>query len=114
MHVTPDRVAAVYDCLRHFPPFCNWKLPSSEDIELHVSLQEDAFAVYHRSGEQHGITISMTLVKNWQTLVESVAHEMVHLHQARAGTETRAEHNREWRRLAKTVCDSFGWNKDNF
>jgi hypothetical protein len=114
MQVTPERVAAVYDCLRHFPPFCSWKLPPADEIELHISLQEDAFAVYHRKGAQHGITVSMTLVKNWQTLVESVAHEMIHLHQARAGTETRAEHNREWHRLAKTVCDSFVWKREGF
>jgi predicted SprT family Zn-dependent metalloprotease len=56
----------------------------------------------------------MMLVKDWQTLVETVAHEMIHLHQARAGTETRAEHNREWHRLADTVCKRFGWQRDKF
>ncbi len=114
MSPTPEQVAAVYDCLRAFPPFAGWRLPPSDEIEIHIGVQEDAYAIYHRTGDQHGITVSMLLVTDWSTLVETVAHEMVHLHQARAGTETRAEHNREWRRLAAKVCASFGWNVERF
>ena len=112
--ITPEQVAAVYECLRAFPPFSKWKLPPADEVELHIGLQEDAFAHYHRDDGRHAMTISMLLVKDWQTLVETVAHEMIHLHQARAGTETRAEHNREWHRLADTVCKRFGWQRDKF
>lgn len=114
LHVTPQRVAAVYDCLREFPPFCRWNLPVSDEVEFHVGTQKDAFAIYHRLGDQHALTISMRLVRDWPTLVETTAHEMIHLYQARAGTETRVEHNREWHRLAAQVCDAFGWRKETF
>jgi len=114
LDITPAQVAAVYDCLREFPPFSKWRLPPSDEIEMHIGVQQDAYAHYHRQGSQHGIEVSMLLVTDWDTLVETVAHEMVHLHQARAGTETRAEHNREWHRLAAIVCRRFGWAKDQF
>lgn len=112
--ITPQQVAAVYDCLREFPPISTWRLPSSDEIEINIGVQQDAFAHYHRRGDQHGITVSMLLVDDWQTLSETVAHEMIHLHQARAGTETRAEHNREWHRLAAKVCEAFGWQLKGF
>lgn len=114
MHLTPERVAAVYDCLRAFRPFSRWNLPESDEIEFRVGVQEDAFAHYWRENGQHAFEVSMLLVKDWQMLVETVAHEMIHLHQALRKTETKAEHNREWHRFADQVCAAFKFDRDKF
>jgi len=114
LQITPERIAAIYDCLRAFPPFCRWRLPPSDEIEIRIGVQQDAFAHYHRERGEHAFEVSMLLVRDFDTLVQTVAHEMIHLHQARAGTETKAEHNREWHRLAAIVCRRFGWTTEGF
>lgn len=111
MHLTPARLAAVYDCLRAFPPFESWRLPESDEVEFSVGVRVEEFGWYAMRNGQHTIEVSGVLVNDWQTLVETVAHEMVHLHQARSGP---VDHDCEWRRLAGRVCRTFGWKLEGF
>lgn len=111
MHLTPARLAAVYDCLREFPPFSSWKVPDSDAVEFRVSMRVDRFGLYELRDDQHTIEISAMLVIDWQTLVETMAHEMVHLHQGRTGP---VDHNAEWHRMATRVCRAFGFKREGF
>ena len=111
MHLTPARLAAVYDCLRAFPPFQGWRLPEADAVEFRVSLRVDEFGRYELRGEQHCIEISGVLTIDWQSLVETMAHEMVHLHQARSGP---VDHDAQWQRMATSVCRAFGWRREGF
>ena len=52
------------------------------------------------------------MATDWQTLVETMAHEMIHLHQCRAGRAV--DHDAEWQRLATRVCREFGWKREGF
>src|ERR1700688_4255822 len=90
---TPAMVAAIYECLRQFPPFIAWKLPSSEEVEFRVSNHPNTmgeYTRYVRSTEQI-IIVSSLMIGHFSTLAIVVSHEMVHLKQAIDKTEpTRA------------------------
>lgn len=111
MHLTPARLAAVYECLRAFPPFAGWRLPDADDVEFRVSVRVDEFGRYELRGEQHCIEVSAMLTTDWQSLVETMAHEMVHLHQGRSGP---VDHDAQWQRMATRVCRSFGFKREGF
>lgn len=112
--LTPDMVAAVYECLRQFPPFSSWKLPPAEEVEFRVSNQPNSMGEYTRYARtvDHIVIVSSLTIGHFATLASVVAHEMVHLKQALDGTEpSRAGgHNAEFRRLAKQVCKIHGWD----
>ena len=109
MTPTPEGCAALYDALRLHQPFSRWSLPDSDAIEFHVTRDRKVFGMYHY-GDDHAITISETVIGHWSTLSETMAHEMIHLHQSLQGKQTRAEHNVEFRKLASEVCREFGFD----
>ena len=44
-----------------------------------------------------------------------MAHEMIHLHQRQARTETaNTEHNAEFHRLTARLCRRYGWDEGQF
>lgn len=112
MTLTPSKLAAVYDCLRAFPPYKGWRLPESDGVVFGVSLSLDTFGTYERCRGKPRIEISALMVTDWQTLVETMAHEMIHLRQCRAGRAV--DHDAEWQRIATRVCREFGWKREGF
>ncbi len=114
--LTPDRLEAMYDCLRAFPPFTS--LPEGKDIhQFIVSKRKDQEGHYTRySGtEKHIISISANRIGHFNSLAQVMAHEMIHLYQGIKKTETpNAIHNAEFLRIAKSVCKRFGWDEKTF
>ena len=111
--ITPESIAALYDALRQFQPFKGWNLPESDEVEFHVTQERSVYGTYH-FGEAHAITVSEAVVGHWSTLTETMAHEMIHLHQSIRGTQSKAEHNHEFKRLAIRVCKAFGFDERCF
>jgi len=61
-------------------------------------------------GEQHTVTMSAAAIGHMQTLFETMAHEMIHMHLEQTGTEGRgakATHNAAFRRFAARVCKTY-------
>ena len=112
--ITPSHVEAVYECLRAFEPWRGLKLPEAEEIEFHVRNRRDIYAEYRHNGTAHQIKLSTALIGTFQTLAETVGHEMLHLAQAEKGTATASEHNAEWRALARKACRVMGWDERAF
>ena len=116
--LTPNMVAAVYECLRQFPPFSSWKLPPAEEVEFRVNNQPNTMGEYTRYARtvDHIVIVSSLTIGHFATLASVVAHEMVHLKQALDKTEpARAGgHNAEFCRLAKQVCKIHGWDYKAF
>lgn len=88
-------------------------MPESEEVEFHVKRDKKVYGTYH-FGESHAITVSDAVVGHWSTLTETMAHEMIHLHQSIRGTQSKAEHNHEFKRLAIRVCKTFGFDERCF
>lgn len=116
--ITPQRAVAMYECLCKFPPFSRWRLPPGGKIEfrvLHTRRYDAAYQSYCHTRELHGIDVSSARNGHFGTLAMSMAHEMIHLRQRIANTETpNTEHNAEFRRIAERVCRRFGFDPKQF
>lgn len=116
LQITPEILAGAYEFLRTCEPFKGWRLPESDDVEFHVSRHRDRRGHWciGESGA-HRIAVSSLNVGYTETLIRTVAHEMIHLHQRDNMTETAgADHNAEFHRLARVACRAHGWDPRSF
>lgn len=116
MRLTPEACAAVYDCLRQFAPFSGWKLPPAEQVEFSVTRDHKNFGthVHYVGTDDHIIEVSEVNNGHFNTIVLTIAHEMVHLHQRRKRLTTKAEHNADFKRRAARICAELGWDAKAF
>jgi hypothetical protein len=113
--VTPNRLAGVYEMLRQFPPFCRWRLPASDEVGFHVAKTSRWHAAWWIKDGVHHIEVSAKKHAHLDSLVASMAHEMIHIRQKVAKTETaNTEHNAEFLRVSKRVCKALGFDYGQF
>ncbi len=113
---TPETLEGIYSALRACPPFKRWKLPLAENVEFHVTRHHDREGDYYRDAKgEHVIRASERFVlHDYQSLSALVAHEMIHLAQFLHGHENRAQHNADFKRRAKRVCQILGFDPATF
>jgi hypothetical protein len=111
-----DVLAAAYDYLCTTQPFSEWNLPDSEDVKFRVIKSPDVRGWYLLGQDgSHTIAISSRCIGRTQSLIETVAHEMVHLHQGDVKMDTpNAQHNRAFWKLADIVCEAHGFDPKLF
>jgi hypothetical protein len=116
LRLTPDMLAASYEYLRACPPFKTWGLPEADDIAFSVTRHKDRFS--HMVGEHRSpnaeIAVSEHKVGCTRVLMESMAHEMIHLHQHRKKLDRGGHHNADFQRRAKRVCSLHGFDSKTF
>ena len=113
--LTPLRLAAVYDMLRAWPPFYRWQLPVGAEVRFRVARTRQWHAQWWIEGGRHHIDVSAATHGHLSSLIETVAHEAIHVRQRIAKTETRGvEHNAEFHRLAKRICTIHGFDPNAF
>ena len=115
--LTPEMLAAAYDFLRCTPPFKGWKLPHSDAVEFKLTRHHEEAGHYNRyvRTNEHWIAISTVCVGRTESLCRYMCHEMIHLKQGIAKTETKGTvHNAEFRQLARAVCRLHGWDPKLF
>ena len=101
--------------LRAFPPFCRWNLPTAEEVKFRLLRTKQWDADWWIEGGRHHIRISEKRAGHMDTVVCSMAHEMIHVHQKISKTETaNTEHNAEFMRLAKAISKRYGWDPQLF
>jgi hypothetical protein len=111
IEVSKAAIIAAYELLRTQRPFIGWKLPEPDDVEFVVIRTRNVYAdcdgeVIRVSASRHG---------QLNTLLATVAHEMIHLHQMRTKLETpNTEHNKDWHKRATRVCRMHGWDRKTF
>lgn len=112
MRLTPEILEASYEYLRSTLPFRRWKLPPAEEVEFHVIRKPGLFGDCETVGDQHIIRVSTAKVGRTQTLIETMAHEMVHVRLN--GLGVKSEHGSDFRRLASQVCRHHGFDPKTF
>jgi hypothetical protein len=101
--------------LRSFPPFSRWNLPPADEVEIRTPQRSDVLGEWSKwEGGHHIITISSKSHGHLITLIQTVAHEMIHAYQDIKGTSNRAQHNAEFKRLAAQVCRALGFDEKAF
>lgn len=109
--VTKAMLIAAYELVRSSPPFLGWRLPDPSEVEFEII---NTRAIY---GDCDGERIRISAGKHGKldTLLQTVAHEAIHLHQMRAKLETpNTEHNADFRKRAARVCRIHGWDARTF
>jgi hypothetical protein len=109
--ITRATLIATYELLRTTQPFMGWKLPEASEIDFAVLRGRNTY------GDCDGETIRASNGRHGQlpTLLATVAHEMIHLHQMRKALETpNTEHNADFRKRAARVCRLHGFDPKVF
>jgi hypothetical protein len=105
IRLTRDLLELAYDLLCATAPFDGWNLPAGEDVVFKVIRSDAVRGDYSRDVQgRHVIRISSRCIGTVATLIETMAHEMIHLHEGQNGTATRSEHNAAFRKFADEVC----------
>lgn len=113
--LTPTVLAKTYDLLRSTPPFNGWNLPEPEDIVFKVSNVPQLRGQYVRdTAGKHTIMMSSANLDTLEWLTMTMAHEMIHLHQGETGMETKAQHNKAFKKIAETVARIHTWDRRMF
>ena len=112
MKPSESDLIAAYEYLYSVAPFSEWDLPSSNAISFEVNRSRQMQGEYDT--DPHTIRASSYFCKTQQSVLETVAHEMVHLHMERAGQYSHADHGRDFKAHAKTICKAFGWKAADF
>lgn len=117
MHITPDILETAYELLRATKPFNKWRLPDADDIEFRVTAARDRsghFRGENIPGAGHEIAVSVNGIHDYGQMLETLAHECIHLRQYLRGSGSRNPHNQEFHRLAARVCDLHGFELTTF
>lgn len=110
-----ESLRAAYEYLASTPPFIRWNLPDGHDVVFRVVKSTVDYGWYDRDrAGRHVIAVSRRSVGGSDSLMRTIAHEAIHLHQADVKMETSAEHNAAFWRLAAQVCRAHGWNVKEF
>ncbi len=102
--VTPDLIRCAYELLCETEPFIRWNMPPSEDIKFLTYKPRDKgeFGCFQTLGPDMWLQVSTKKVGHLLTLLTTVAHEMIHLHQHRTGLEI--NHGPEFEKWSELVC----------
>jgi hypothetical protein len=104
-------LAAAYDYFAASVPFNSWNLPPSEEVKF-IVIRDPHTAGYHKMVDgKHIIGISSGSIGRTYSLMEVMAHEMIHTHQRETSMETKgAVHNSAFQKLAERVCKVHGFD----
>ena len=108
--LTPRLLQAAYEFLCQTPPFSRWKMPTGDDLRFRVtrSINTRGAAV-----GMEEINISSLNIGRTDSLVMTMAHEMIHIYNVSKGY-TRSEHGAEFKRCARLVCKHHGFDLKMF
>jgi SprT-like family len=112
--ITPAMLEATYELLRTTPPFKGWKLPPAEEVAFLILRTKRQFADHTCENGGHIIRVSQTRHKTIRTLIETMAHEMVHMRETQLGVRKDIAHGAEFKKLAKIVCSYHGFDPGTF
>ena len=112
MKLTKRHLASMYNMLAIMPPFDRFKLASDARMEFVVNRASMSAGLYEP--DPHTISISKINNKHYHDVLQTMAHEMVHLALERQGRPDHHNHCSEFNALGAEVCDLWGWNFKEF
>ncbi len=109
LRLTPEVLHAAYEYLRTTRPFCNWALPDADDMKFKV-VRDRLYG--YSVDNKNTIAVSTYRVGRTDCLMETMAHEMVHLHLDRF--KVRGAHGRPFKAATAQVCKEHGFDPKRF
>lgn len=115
LEITPDIIRNAYEYLRSTKPFKHWKLPHSDKIKIKTILPNDKLGEWSIKDKQHCISINDKLIGSTLNLMQTLAHEMIHLAQYILKQETpNTEHNKDFYNKIKIIAKYHGFDSKWF
>lgn len=120
MKLTPEILRGAYAYLVETPPFCEWNLPDAEDVTFTVTGTRNPYGLCRTTGTEWGkhtfeIKISGVAHTQTDTLLVTMAHEMVHVHQRHnCINRSKRSHGADFKALAAEVCAAHGFDLGQF
>src|SRR6185312_8275148 len=115
LRLSPKMLLAAYEYLRATPPVNGWKLPPADEVEFRVVHHKKNSGWWCRrtakEDEGHIIAIAANRLSNMNGLLNTMAHEMIHLYQSAKKSETRTDHIAEFAKLMTRVCRVHGFEE---
>jgi hypothetical protein len=99
---------AVYELLIQLPPVKAWRLPPSQEIIFVVRHLQDVYGLYEP--DPHKITISSAKHAHLDTVVRTMAHEMIHLHLYLRKDPLWDKHTKTFLDCAAKVSNTLGFD----
>ena len=108
--LTPDVLRACFDFLSETDPFDRWSL-DSDCVIFKVARGKSCHGWYKFHDGKHLIAVSSGMVGHTSSLIATMAHEMIHMHERNAGTcKPGVEHSGAFKKWAAMVCRSHGFD----
>lgn len=111
MSLTPATLQAVYEMLVQVPPFRRLKLPPSCEITFEVYNEPACYGEYE---PEHIIRISRAKVGHLDTLIKTMAHEMVHCLLYVRKDKAWDQHTGKFEHYANRISSTMGFDPKEF
>jgi len=108
MKISPKNLADMYTMLKNCKPFNRWRLPPIEQIKFSVTDDVDSLGSYVYYEGFHEITISRAKNGHLETIIKTLAHEMIHM--LRGKTPKYALHDLFFLTRSRAVAAEFGFD----
>ena len=123
--ITLDVMRHSYELLAACPPFADWNLPPSSEVQFARTRKATVRGRYdswcdkgHTKNpdkiKRCRISVNPRHIDDFDELLQVMAHEMIHVHEHRAGMRTQADHSEAFLLIARDVCKRYGWRADTF
>ena len=112
--LTIDAMRGAYVYLAETEPFKRWNLPDAEDVKFSLIRGQWTRGTYQRIKKRHCIALSLGTIKRTISLIEAMAHEMIHLHEENVRACGRGEHSAAFNKWADLVCKVHGFDRGLF
>ena len=112
MKLTETQLRAIYVMLTCCPPFSRWKLPDEYRLKFKVTRSDMHMGMYEP--DPHRLAISAPQHTGLAAVVETMAHELIHLKLEREGRQGHADHGPQFKAHASEVCKAWGFDESTF
>lgn len=111
----PADCAAAYAFLRQLLPFRRLRVPPADAVRFQVGTKPGVYG-WHRHDGEHCIYVSSRVTTDHTAMLQTVAHEMIHLHlwEADHVYDGGNVHDAAFTRIARRACKPWAWDLDAF
>lgn len=114
MRLTIPVLRQTYALLAATDVFQSWNLPDADDVKFSVVRDRSCYGWHKLDKGVHHIAISAGCVSTLRVLTETMAHEMVHVHENSVGAAGAGEHSKAFRKWGARVARDLGFDPAAF
>lgn len=107
--ITDQTIKATYTFLRKMPPFNKWKLPPANKIKFKADHKLSLLGEMHM--KPFKMVIGSKHQEHFETILTTVAHEMIHLALYLEGVPSYNMHIRKFKEKAHEVGTLYGFDR---